>query len=209
MAAVMTFDSLKEDMLLYAERVDDAQFIAQLPRLIMLSENRVATDMKTEGAELVVAGTLTAGDPVLSKPVYWRDTISLQLTRADGTRYNLLPRAYEFCTFFWPNRSNTDEPKFYADYEFDHFFIAATPDLAYEFELKYHARRDPLDESNQTNWLTVNAPQLLFYASMLEAQLFLKNDDKIASWGNMYKDSLEGLGKEDSGRSSDATTVPK
>lgn len=208
--ATQTYTSLLADCLLYSERVDDAVLLSQLPTLVMLAENRVATDMKTEGSELVVTGVLTSNSPVLDKPTYWRDTVSLQLTRpSDGTRFNVLPRAYEYCVGFWPDREQVREPRFYADYDFDHFFLAPTPDAAYEFELKYHARRDPLSPAHQTNWMTLNAPQLLFYATMLEVSTFLKNDDKITVWGNLYRDSIMGLSKEDSGRRSDATTVPK
>lgn len=209
MAANLTYNSLVSDIQTYSERPNDAALLLQVPRLVMLAENRVATDLKTDGTSKVVTGVFTVNDSTLPKPAFWRDTISFLVTRANGERFNLWPRAYEYCRNFWPNPTKTGEPRFYADYDFDHFFLAGTPAAALEFELNYHARQDPLDAANQTNWLTVGAPQLLFYASMLEAQLFLKNDDKIATWGNMYKDSLEGLGKEDSGRREDATTVPK
>lgn len=206
MAANMTYDSLVSDVLIYSERVDDAALTAQIPRLLMLAENRIATDMKTEGAEMVVAGALELGNPVLVKPAYWRDTVSFQVTRLDGSRYNLLPRAYEYCTGFWPDRAQVEAPRFYADYEFNHFFICPTPSAAFEFELKYRALRTPLDAETQTNWLTLNAPQLLFYALMLEVQTFLKNDEKITTWGNLYRDSVGNLGKEDTSRAKDNAT---
>lgn len=209
MAAVMTYDSLVTDMLGYCERVNDAAFEAQIPRLLMLAENRVATDLKTEGVLSVVTGAFTASSPTIAKPAFWRDTVSFQVTRADGTRFNVLPRFYEYCRQYWPNPTLTDEPRFYADYNFDNFFICPTPPTALSFELCYHARLDPLDAAHQTNWMTVNAPQLLFYAAMLEAQTYLKNDEKIATWGNLYRDMLGGLGKEDAGRHLDRTTVPK
>jgi hypothetical protein len=44
---------------------------------------------------------------------------------------------------------------------------------------------------------------------MLETQTFLKNDAKITTWGNLYRDSLNGFTKEDGGRKADGTTVPK
>ena len=209
MAANQTYASLVADCILYSERANDAELIAQMPTLVMLAENRVATDLKTEGAELVVAGALTLNNPVLEKPSYWRDTLALQLTRADGSRFNLLPRSYEYCVGYWPDRTRYSEPRFYADYDFDHFFLAPTPAAELEFELRYHARRDPLDDSHQTNWLTDNAPQLMFYASMLEVSTFLKNDDKIQVWGNLYRDSIMNLGVEQNARITDNTTGRK
>lgn len=208
-AAVMTYASLIADALIYSERINDAGLTAQLPRLLMLAENRVATDFKTEGSELVVADVFVVGNPVIDKPAFWRDTISLQAKRSNGKRFPILPRAYEYCVGYWPDRAQTDTPRFYADYDFDHFFLAPTPSEPLEFELKYHALRDPLSETEQTNWLTANAPQLLFYALMLEVQTFLKNDEKITIWGNLYRDSVGNLGNEDVARKQDNTTFRK
>lgn len=206
MAAVMTYNSLVTDITTYSERVNDSTFIAQIPRLIMLAENRVATDLKTEGMLSVVSGNLGVGAPSMAKPAFWRDTVSFQVTRADGSKFNLLPRFYEYARQCYPNPTTLGEPRFYSDYNFDNFFIAPTPIAPLAFELISHVRLDPLDASNQTNWMTVNAPQMLFYAAMVEATLYLKNDP--GTWGGFYKDMLGGLDKEDAGRSTDRTTVP-
>jgi len=42
-----------------------------------------------------------------------------------------------------------------------------------------------------TNWLTVNAPDLLLYGSLLQAESpFLKNDKRIGVWQGFYDDAL-------------------
>lgn len=206
MAAVMTYNSLVTDIITYAERKNDSDFIAQIPRLVMLAENRVATDLKTEGVITVLSGMFGAGSPTISKPAFWRDTVSFQVTKADGTKYNVLPRYYEYCRQCYPNPAVLGVPRFYADYNFDNFLIVPTPNAPLAFELISHVRLTPLDVTTQTNWITVNAPQMLFYACMVEATLYLKNDP--GTWGGFYKDMLGGLQKEDAGRSSDRTTVP-
>lgn len=206
MAAVMTYSSLVADMLTYTERKNDTDFIAQIPRLVMLAENRVATDLKTEGVQVVLSGTFGTGMPTIAKPAFWRDTISFQVTKVDGTKYNILPRYYEYCRQCYPNPATLGVPRFYADYNFDNFLIVPTPNAPLAFELISHVRLDPLDVTNQTNWMTVNAPQMLFYAAMTESMLYLKNDPSV--WGGFYQDMLGGLTKEDSARSSDRTTVP-
>ena len=206
MPANMTYNTLVSDALGYAERTNDVALTAQMPRLVMLAENRVATDLKTKGVLKVVTGQFAVDDPTLPKPAYWRDTVSFQITGADGKRFNLFPRSYEYCANFWPNLSLSGVPRFYADYDFDHFFVVPTPQQAYNFQLSYHARLDPLDTSHQTNWITANAPQLLLQSLMVEVQLYLKNDPTM--WAGMYNDALQGLGKENAGRPNDATTLP-
>lgn len=209
MAAALTYSSLLTDVLAYAERTDDSLLNAQLPRLVMLAENRVATDLKVRGSLKVVTGSFEVLGVKVPKPTFWRDTVSFQVTGTDGRKFNLFPRTYEYCRNYWPDSSMGGTPRFYADYGFDHYLVVPPPSTALGFELTYHTRLDPLDADNQTNWVTVNAPQLLFYALMTEVQMYLKNEDKIAMWGNMYKDSIDGLSKEDSGRRDDSTTVPK
>lgn len=207
-AAVMTYTSLVTDIPVYCERVNDAELSAQIPRLVMLAENRVATDLKVEGTERVVQGNLTLNNAVLDKPAFWRDTLSLMARRANGEIFAILPRLYEYCQQYAPNPAVTGEPRFYANYDFGHFFLAPTPNFAFPFQLIYHARLDPLSDTNQTNWMTVNAPQNLFYAVMLETQTFLKNLDKAQFWAGLYNDSLTALRTEDAGRKQDRTIVP-
>lgn len=209
MAEVMTYPSLLTDLTAYCERANDPKWTAQLPRLVMLAENRIATDLKVEGTALVVKQTLAVNTLTLRKPAFWRDTVAFQLTDpVTGKKFNLLPRLYEYCRQCYPNPSVLGAPRFYSDYEFEHFLISPAPAAAYDFELIYHARLDPLDVTNTTNWLTTNAPQMLFYAAMVEAQTFLKNQDGVTLWAGLYKDMLDGLNKEDSGRQQDRTTVP-
>ena len=54
-----------------------------------------------------------------------------------------------------------------------------------------------LDDAVQTNWLTEYAPQLLLYGTLLEATPFLKNDERIPVWQNMYDRAAAMLNGED------------
>jgi hypothetical protein len=203
--ATMTYNSLLADVLAYCERANDAALVAQLSRLVSLAENRVATDLKILGDQKTVTSNFAVASGLVVKPVYWRDTISFNVT-ADTARVQLLLRTYEYCRNFWPDPALTGVPRFYADYDFEHFVVVPTPTLAYEFELLYHARKDPLSDANQTNWFTFNAPQLLFYAVMCEAQLFLKNAPALQLWDSRYAESRAGFGAEDGGRAIDRNT---
>lgn len=205
MAASLTYASLVSDILAYQER-SDAQLTSQLPRCIMLAENKVITELKLLGFQTVVTGQMQANQPTLPKPVYWRETISLNLTNSIGQRLQILPRSLEYCRNYWPNPSVSDLPRFYADYNFDNFLIVATPNAAYNFELVYFARLTPLDDSHQTNWLTVNAPALLFYAAMLEVQIFLKNQAGVATWQASYDRAMEAYNGENKERVNDRST---
>lgn len=205
--ASMTYSSLLEDVLTYTERADDAALTAQLPRLLMIAENKLAAKLKTLGIQQVLTSTLTSGVATLAKPTYWRNTMSFTITLASGERKPLHLRSYEFCTQFWPTRTSTLEPRYYADYNYENFLIAPTPDIAYNMELVYHPRLTPLSTDTEVNWFTAHAPQVLLTALVHEAFLWAKNAEKAAAWATMRDEAIADLTREDDVRLADRTAV--
>jgi hypothetical protein len=200
--ASMTYTSLLADISTYAER-SDSPFIEQRDRFVMMAENRIAQEIRGLGAMAFVSANLAAGNPILEKPNRWRETISFTITLADGTKKTLFPRELQYCRSFWPDSSVTGEPRYYADYDFEHFYIAATPGTAYAFELAYYERPEPLSAANETNWYTQYCPQLLLYACLLEAQPFLKLDGRTQQFQALYDRAMQALGNESIRRMSD------
>jgi hypothetical protein len=98
-------------------------------------------------------------------------------------------------------------PKFYCDYDYDHWLIAPTPAEDYAYEVLYYERVQPLDSSNQTNWFTQNAPQAVLYGTLLQAMPFLKNDERIPMWQAQYTQVVQTLKIEDISRVGDRQTV--
>lgn len=203
MATTTTFTTLKEDIRRYLERgftlASDQLVYEQIPRLINLAERRIARELKVEGLINVLTGTMSPGLAVYPKPDRWRSTVSFNFGTGDqNNEYNqLFPRSYEYVRSYWPNRTETDVPLFYAEYDYNNWIIAPTPDQAYPFEVLVYQLLPLLDETNQTNWLTEYAPQVLLYASLLEATPFLKNDERIPVWQQMYDRSAQALNGED------------
>ena len=205
MAQNLTYNILIEQIPSYMERRDTA-FLSEIPTFITLAENRLATDMKQQGFQSVVTGNLPL-DVSMAKPAFWRETISFSYKDGDGVEHPILLRSLEYVKSYWPNPTLRDAPRFYADYNFQNFRFAPTPDDEYEFELVYYARLQPLDADNQENWLTLNAPQALLYACLIEANLWAKNADKVAAWTAQYDNARGGLLSENQERMADRTTV--
>jgi len=215
MATTMTFTTLQQDVRRYLERgatlAEDAIVYEQIPRLINLAERRIARELKIQGFINVVTDTLIVGQSVYQKPDRWRDTVSINIgTGASlNVRKFLFTRDYEYLRSYWPNESLTEEPVFYADYNYTNWLILPPPDDVYPFEVLYYELPVLLDDENQTNWLTDYAPQVLLYASLLEATPFLKNDDRIPVWQQMYDRSAAMLNGEDLAKILDRSAVRK
>ena len=206
-ASVMTYDSLVDDIATYLERNDTAT-LDKIPQFIMFAEQVIASEIKFLGNLTVADGTMTANNPVLDKPARWRKTVSFNVTVA-GERIPVFLRKYEYIREYWPDDTQTGVPAFYGDYDYTHWLVAPTPASAYDFQVLYYERNQPLDSSNQTNWFTQYAPQALLYGSLLQAMPFLKNDERIPVWQSMYDKSIALLKEEDLARIADRQTIVK
>ena len=199
MSYVMTYDSLLVDVRRYLERgftqASDQIVYDQLPRLITLGERRIARELKIEGFIRPVTTPLSVGVSTYMKPDRWRDTVSMTI---DGTP--IFARSYEYCRSYWPAPAETGKPQFYADYDYQHWLITPTPDAAYNLEILYYEQPPLLGDDLQTNWLTQYAPDVLLYATLLEATPFLKNDERVGVWQAMYDRAAKALSGEDLGR---------
>lgn len=204
-AAVMTYDSLVENIQSYLERTDTAT-LEKIPTFIMLAEQIIASQIKFLGNLTVNESTMVATESIIEKPARWHKTVSMNVT-VDGVRNPVLLRKYEYLREYWPDSTQTDVPKFYADYDYTHWLIAPTPASNYTFEVLYYERIQPLDSSNQTNWFTIYAPQALLYGSLLQAMPFLKNDERTPMWQQQYDLIMQTLKAEDQSRVGDRQAV--
>lgn len=214
MATTTTFETLKQDVRRYLERggsaTTDPVVFEQIPRLINLAERRAAAELKILGFQNYVTTTLVVGQSVYAKPDRWRDTVSVNIgTGATFTnRTMLFPRSYEYLRSYWPDESTTDQPLFYSDYDYQHWLIIPPPAKP-TAEFAYYELPALLDETNQSNWLTEYAPQLLLYGTLLEAAPFLKNDERIGTWQQLYDRAAAITNGEDLGRILDRAAVRK
>lgn len=203
MPEAMTYDSLLSDIETYAER-HDSNFLIQVPRFIMLAENRLASEFKGLGYIRIVSFDMTQGNSVYEKPARWRETSNLSIVVSDRKKA-IRNRSFEYIQTYWPDPSLEGTPEYYADYDYEHFYIGPTPDATYSSTLTYYERPQPLDATNQTNWTTRYAPQAILYASLLEAQPFLKQSERIAEFQNLYDRAVGILSSEDARRKSDSS----
>lgn len=201
---VMTYDSLNTTVLQYLERRDPA-VVEAIPTFITLAEFEISQQIKTLGQMQVVESTMEIGNPVIQKPARWRKTVSMEVS-SGGSKSPVLLRKYEYLKSYTPNTTTTGLPLFYADYDYDHWLVAPTPDQAYPFEVLYYERIAPLSSANQTNWITQNAPNAMLFGTLLHAMPFLKNDARQI-FQQKYQEALASLKAEDVTRVGDRQAI--
>lgn len=208
MPVSMTFTSLKSDLQAYVERgtVIDTTIYAQLPSIINLAERNIAQGLKIQGFLNVVTDAFVIGQSTYAKPDRWRETVSIHYGSGQS-RSAIFPRAYEYCRAYWPDPSVNGVPLFYADYDYSHWLISPTPDVAYNFEVIYYEQPALLDDTNATNWLTDYAPQVLLYRALMELAILLKDEVRLAQYQPLYQEAFGSISAQDIQRIVDRTTT--
>ena len=156
--------------------------------------------------------TLTSGDAFIAMPGNTPDSFAFIRSvnifspsgslggLTDNERVFLEKRDQSFINEYSPNRTSTGIPKYYANWDNDTIILAPTPNAAYTIELAYNALPTGLSSSNTTTWVSTNTPQLLLYACLVEAFMFLKAPDMLNIYALKYKEELQTLGQEQMGR---------
>jgi hypothetical protein len=218
----MDYTTLTSDMQTYMLR-SDAPYVTKIPDLIQQGTIRVYNNAKDLGFEIrteIVNNTI--GSSSIKKPGNWRETISiLMFDNATRTTSYLLPRSREFNLTYWPvgYQNQKGRPKYYNDgvYNLNNVDIANTygnfywnviPNLdqAYTFDIIYLAI--PLfNTDNPVNFLTQRYPDLLLYSCLIEASIFLDNEDKRNKYQMMFKEELDTINRINSDRSADRTII--
>lgn len=85
-----------------------------------------------------------------------------------------------------------DTPKFYTIIG-EEFELLPAADQAYNAQMIYYAMVPPLGTSNESNWLLARWPNVYYYGALLQAAPYLKNDDRIQTWGAMYNAIAEKI----------------
>ena len=73
------------------------------------------------------------------------------------------------------------------------FRLLPIPDGEYTAELVYYAKLAKLSNTNTTNWLLTQAPDVYLYGSLLQAAPYLQDDARIQTWATLYERALNDL----------------
>ena len=73
-------------------------------------------------------------------------------------------------------------------------FIFPAPTGSQTAQHIYYARITPLDDGdNTTNWLLTSHPDIYLFGTLLQAEPYLKNDERMAVWAAMFTGASQSL----------------
>tara|TARA_R110002020_G_scaffold346742_2_gene560575 strand:+ start:834 stop:1688 length:855 start_codon:yes stop_codon:yes gene_type:complete len=140
-----TYTTLKEAIKDYTQN-DETSFVKNLPLFIKLSEERILKAVQLSVFEKNASGNMTASNQYLACPSDFLASNSLTITNSSNYEF-LQFKELEFVQSYNPNPSSTGVPKYYAQFDVDHFILAPTPDAAYTVDMSYFYRPASLTTS--------------------------------------------------------------
>lgn len=79
----------------------------------------------------------------------------------------------------------------------EEFQFLPRPDDSYTAILTYWKRIPVLSDSNTSNWLLADHPDAYLYGAALQSAPYLKNDERLAVWGDLFQTILADINGED------------
>jgi hypothetical protein len=203
---VTTYSTLATQIQETAENTG-SEFVDSIPNFISRTENRLTRDVDLLGLTSFATTNFVVSTPVYQKPPNALIVKNLTIT-SNGSRINLVMKTKEYLNDYWPDRTSVGEPRYYANYG-NELLIAPAPASAYPVEISYVVEPTALASSTQeTNYFTQYCSNALYYGSMVEATLFMKNPTAATMWESFYLRELEGLNNEARRSRRDSMAMP-
>ena len=183
--AINTFSTLKTAV---ADWLDRDDISSAIDNMISLMEARLYTELRVRDMEAALSLTVASGTVTLPT-----DFIEFKSVYINGSPI----QAVEFQSAHWiranfPQRSSSGKPR-YAALDAGTLIFAPYPDSTYSVLGTYYARPTALSVSNETNFLTTKAPDILLYGTLTHSALYLGQDARLPAWLAAYEEALSRL----------------
>ena len=177
--ALNSYANLKTAIADFLNRDD---LTAVIPDFITLAEAQIYRDIRHY--EMENRATAQLDSQYLARPSDWLETIRIHLTTS-GTRNLQLLSGASMADKRQGVENATGEPKFYRHAE-RAFEVFPTPDGTYNVEILYYQKIPALSDTNTSNWLLSEAPDVYLYGSLLHSSPYLAEDGRVAVWAQLY-----------------------
>ena len=200
------YSDLKSKVISFAESSTDVVDNTVMDYLLENAQQRIAREIDLDFLRKTEELSFKAEDPYKKLPL--NTAVLRHVHFLDGqNRVFLENRDLSYCIEYNSNRTITGKPKYYAKYDQNTLYIAPTPSTNYTIEIGYTVKPtadEPetlLSSSSPYSWISKNAANILFYATMAELLVFLKGPQEMLQvYEGKYQGAMQSLGVEQQGR---------
>ena len=172
-----------------------------IPDFIQMAQLRMSRDLRTE-AMLKVA-TTTPSD---NKVAFPSDFLELREMHFQGNP----PVILEFQSpdlFFRNGQTSLSGRSHYFTMLGTEFQFAPSQNSSYTIQILYYAQPTFISTTTSSNLYLAYYPDALLYATLAEAEPYLMNDPRVATWSALYDRAIANIKKSDLGQTYAYTTL--
>jgi hypothetical protein len=191
---IIDYVSLQAAVTEYLARDQDATLIARIPTFIQLAEakfNRQLFVRQMEQRATALADTGSSEPEFISLPADFQSMRRMRLSSVTGKPCLEFKSGTQMDEYRFGICDVAAQPRYFTVFG-DEIELAPTPDRNYTVEMVYRQNIPPLI-SNATNWLLTLAPDLYLYGALLESAPYIKEDERIQTWGLGFTTALNDL----------------
>lgn len=184
--AISTYSELQTAVANWLNRQD---LTSRIPEFIALAEAHLNRRLRVLQMESRDSGTSSDGSvPV---PSDWLETRTLRLA-SPTTGQQLLEYVGEQEWDEYEAQGLTGTTRYYTIINGE-FQVLPAPTESLTYILRYYAKIPALSDSNTTNWLLTKSPDLYLYATLLAAEAYLKDDERLPIWKGIQDELIEAM----------------
>ena len=189
--AIGTFAELKTAA---ANWLDRSDLTDRIPEFITLAEARFNRVLRIRDMETVsTAISTTAGTREYSLP-----TGFVQMKEFHLSTDPITPLAYitpEMMSRMWAGSAKA-KPQVFTIIA-DNVRLGPNPDAVYTTSMLYYKTFTALSASNTTSDMLTNNPDVYLYGTLLEAEPFIMNDERVPLWATAFKQAIDDIQNQD------------
>lgn len=184
--SIATYADLKTSVADFLNRDD---LTSVIPTFIRLAESRITRDLRhwrMEGRSTAELDTQYS-----AIPADFLQPIRLQITDAPTSEVSPISTA-QMLQLRSERNDRVGRPTNYA-LTAGGLELYPTPDVTYTASLVYYARVPALSDSNTSNWLLTEAPDVYLYGALVQTAPYLKDDARMQVWEAMFSQGIANL----------------
>jgi hypothetical protein len=172
-----------------------------IPDFIQMAQLRMTRDLRTE-AMLKVATTT----PTDNKVAFPTDFLELREMHFQGNPPIILE--YQSPDLFFRNgQTSLSGRSHYFTMLGTEFQFAPSQNSDYTIQILYYAQPTFISTTTSSNLYLAYYPDALLYATLAEAEPYLMNDPRVATWSALYDRAIANIKKSDLGQTYAYTTL--
>jgi len=188
--AINTYGTLKAAVANWLDRDDLSD---RIPEFISLSEAIFNRTLRIRAMETTVSDSTPSGSKEDALPTGY-----LQMREIHLVTSPVVSLSYITPEIMYRIRagSTNGRPTSYTIMG-DNILFGPTPDAVYTYSMTYYKAIDALSDSATTNWAILNAPDLYMYGTLLQAEPFLMNDERVPLWERGFRQAITDIQEQD------------